>query len=134
MESGLIQRSTDAGFTFSMLDDGQSLEPAQPALIQMAFDAYLIRGGGALGVHQSGQAAGGVVGVRGLHTVGQRGGDQAAGGVITVGGRAGGLASPERLSEPLALCAIHKPAALYDSHCLKVFLFLALKAEKAVVL
>ena len=62
--------------------------------------------------------------VRGLPAVGQRGGDEAA----------GGLASPERLSEALALCAIHKPAALYDSHCLKVFLFLALKAEKAVVL
>ena len=61
VESGLIQRSTDAGFTFSMLDDGQSLEPAQPALIQMAFDAYLIRGGGALGVRQGGQTAGGVI-------------------------------------------------------------------------
>jgi len=41
-------------------------------------------------VEQGGQAAGEVVGVRGLHAVGQRHRDQAARGIVAVGGHAGG--------------------------------------------
>ena len=43
-----------------------------------------------VGVCQGGQAAGGVVGVRGDDGVGQRGRAQTTGGIVGVGGRAGG--------------------------------------------